>query len=214
MTLTDDFNVQWDRVRGMFGLLPYRITVHVGSDDAQFWTDANGQFHVQLSATYEATPPLTKDHRYIHEAMHILDQMLRRMGMTQNYIYTRTHAFRFKGLPGTPPTWQDAEKGANNEWYLLPVERFAELGVIAVMGYVERERTYDYQVPIDPLAARRFLLDLVHEVSPVIYPTLYGGQPIARSADDSLLLYHRPSDNSIVAFDGNLSQLGATKKWW
>lgn len=216
-----EFNADYDRTRALFGLLPYRVTLDRrypdGNNDAYNYVDSTGQIHVQFNPYYVPTPPLTKSHRYIHETIHCLRTMLQRFGMTENYLKTRVHAYRFRGSPIVPQTWQAAEQQANGLWQELPDERFAELGVIAVMGYVERERTTDYGMPLgDPVnSVRKFFLDLVHEVSPVVYPTLYGGQPFAKSVnDDSLLFYYRASDNNVVAFNGELALLGATRKWW
>jgi hypothetical protein len=215
-----EFWQAWDECRsaGFDRILPYRgaivDNVMPENGDAYYYSDAQGNFHVQFNPTYYPSPPLTKRHRYVHETGHIADQMLRRFGMTQNYLFTRTHAYRFRGLAATPATWQEAANDAGNAWAWLPVERFAELFVVAVFGYIEVERTANWGLPLDAAKTRRFMLDLVNEVAPKTWPQFPSSRIIAKAEDDTLAMYHRTTDNVISVWNDQLQPLGSVRKWW
>jgi hypothetical protein len=223
MTIADDFKVQHARAREIFTILPPAIVDAAEPPpgyDGYFDGIVQGTAHVRMSSTYTPSPPVTWQHRYLHESGHILHAQLRLMGLTENYLYTRHWAYRFKGSAAAPPTWQDQRSsawqwGALGEWGHTPAEMWAEDFVIAVMGIIEKERTATYDLTIDASATRRFFVDLMHEVAPVTYPTPPGEALIAKAADDSLFLFQTTDmPAKIRARNGAFARLGDVAKWW
>ncbi len=215
--LRAEFAVEWSAARELYPFLPSTAVVTDAEPPAGFDGYYDGTFagvaYFRLSKNYEPPLGLTHRHRYLHEIGHAVDDLLRTFGMTKAYIRQRHYAWRFKGSASVPDSWLRADAENTSGWAGQTNEMFAESFVVAVMGYVERERTMNWGVPF-PADARAFFTGMMREVVPPSYPSIPGWTRLAKADDDALFFYHRTIDNMILAFDRGFTLLGSVRKWW
>lgn len=216
-----EFLVEWERARLLFPFMSMFPVI----DDFDPTNGADGHFdptpdgpHFQFALAYAPPLGISWSHRYLHEIGHYVDYMLRNFGMTKAYIRQRHFAWRFRGNIAAPDSWVAQQLNADrltgqDNWSNLPVEMWAESFVVAVMGYVEQERTVNWGIPF-PTDSRAFFVGMMREVAPVVYPQIPGMARIAKSDDDTLLMYLRSVDNKVLAFSGEFRLLGSVTRWW
>jgi len=230
MTVTQaDVDTALNLSRSIFVTLPQRVIL---DSTPPAYGDAytpnpgiiGGVGHVQVSQNHTPIVRSQQDD-LIHEDGHLFEQGLEDngFGLTKNYLYTRLWAAVFHGRGWGPDSWQVAIAELNRtgyQWNNDPGELWADMFLIAVRGIyttvqsptsVGYVKVNMYGVTPNPAAMRKLMLDLMHEKSPVVYPSPPGQTMVAKSEDDTLLVY-QTTDDKLITRDAALNTLGTYKR--
>jgi hypothetical protein len=173
--------------------------------------DSSGRIQIAVRADYPSPagdPAWQETERlntFLHELAHGLKARLRWIDAS---IEIDERYWRFRGFPGTAAAVH--APNAPYVWQSDPNESWAECGGAGFAGrWTKPEKTLDYGVAVDPLAARAFLVGLSRQATHHV--PFAGGTYVRpfRGADGTYAdIWHDPTSglNHVIAGDIDIGQ--------